>query len=213
MALQPVAVGANGEIGYIAVQQPTPDTAMAAAAAGTDLNLMDLEHAKYMNNMFAPTAQSPSQNTAPINRNNPLSTMTPGGAFNANELGPHSQEALRLESERMKHELEVLQQKISCLNTARMASTNSGSTGSSGGAIPSSEGSHPASNDVTQTETVQLTSELQLIENTIKDREREISVNRNTDMTTTGSSGSSRENATEGATNLDYGSYIAHGMC
>ena len=210
MALQPVAVGANGEIGYIAVQQPTPDTAMAAAAAGTELNLMDMEHAKYMNTMFAPTAQSPSHNTAPINRNNPLPTITQGGAFNANELGTHSQEALRLESERMKHELEVLQQKISCLNTARMATGNGGSTGSSGSAVQSLVGSHPATTDVTQTETNQLTSELQLIENTIKDREREISVNRNTDMTTTGSA---RENANEGTTNLDYGSYIAHGMC
>jgi hypothetical protein len=63
--------------------------------------------------------------------------------------------------------------------------------------------SHPSNGIVAQNETNQLTSELQLIENTIKDREREIIVNRSTDMT---------DNANGGAANLEYGSYLSQGV-
>jgi len=202
MALQPVAVGVNGEIGYIAVQQPNPDETLVSGPE------MAMDHQNYMSNMFAPPIQSPTHSSAPMNRNNTIPAMTPGGAFsqNSNECAP-SQEALRLESERMKQELEVLQKKISRLNTARM------STSSGGNAVMASNGAgyqclsvgntQTSNGPVVQTEMTQLTSELQLIENTIKDREREIIINRNTDMTDT---------ANEGAANLEYGSYLAQGV-
>ena len=63
-------------------------------------------------------------------------------------------------------------------------------------------GNQTTSGNVTQTETSQLTTELQLIENTIKDREIEMIINRATDMT---------DSTNEGATNLEYGAYMAHG--
>ena len=199
MALQPVAVGVNGEIGYIAVQQPNPDGALVA---GTE---MSMEHPNYM---FAPPIQSPSHGSGNMNINSTISCLAPGGGFSNTNEAPPSQEALRLESERMKHELEVLQKKISCLNTARMSSSNAGANtslnpkaGSSSNPVEDNLASNTTT--VTQNETAQLTSELQLIENTIKDREREIIVNRSTDMT---------DNANEGAANLEYGSYLIQGM-
>ena len=204
MALQPVAVGVNGEIGYIAVQQPNPEGTLVTA--GTD---MTIEPPNYMNNMFSQPIQSPSHGSGNMNRNSSIQGITQGGGpFGPNSIdGPPSQEALRLESERMKHELEVLQQKISCLNTARMNSSiggNGGGTESVGSIGTSVESNHAENNGVvTRNETAQLTSELQLIENTIKDREREIIINRNTDMT---------HNANEGAANLEYGSYLAQGI-
>ena len=203
MALQPVAVGVNGEIGYIAVQQPNPDESLGPGSE------MALDHQNYMNNMFVPSMQSPGHASAPINRGNMIPAMTPAGSFNnpSNEIAP-SQEALRLESERMKHELEVLQKKISCLNTARMSTSSKENTNlmaSNGTQYRQSQpvGNTQTDNDhVVQTEMTQLTSELQLIENTIKDREREIIVNRNTDMT---------DKPDEAAANLEYGSYLAQG--
>ena len=204
MALQPVAVGVNGEIGYIAVQQPNPEGTLVTAG-----NDMTIEPPNYMNNMFAQPIQSPSHGSCNINRNSSIQGIPSGGGpFGPNSIdGPPSQEALRLESERMKHELEVLQQKISCLNTARMSSSSGGSGGvtESAGTIGATvENNHAANNGVvTLNETAQLTSELQLIENTIKDREREIIINRNTDMT---------HNGNEGAANLEYGSYLAQGI-
>jgi hypothetical protein len=71
----------------------------------------------------------------------------------------------------------------------------SGGTGSSGMPVSSNQSS---SGSVPQTETAQLTSELQLIENTIKDREREILINRNTDMT---------DSTNEGTNSHEYGAY------
>ena len=211
MALQPVAVGVNGEIGYIAVQQPNPEGTLVTAGTAD----MTMEPPNYMNNMFSQPSPSHNGSGGNVNRNIQGITQGCGGPFGGpNSIdGPApSQEALRLESERMKHELEVLQQKISCLNTARM---NSLSGGNGGGGTESQVGSiggtsvesnHGAENNgvvTTLNETAQLTSELQLIENTIKDREREIIINRNTDMT---------HNATDGAANLEYGSYLVQGM-
>ena len=194
MALQPVAVGVNGEIGYIAVQQPNPEGTLVTA--GADLTI---ETPNYMNNMFAQPIQSPSHGSGNLNRN--IQGITQGGGT----FDPPSQEALRIESERMKHELEVLQQKISCLNTARMSSSTGGNGGvtESVGAIGAPVENNHAANNGSKNETAQLTSELQLIENTIKDREREIITNRNTDMT---------HNANDGAANLEYGSYLAQGI-
>jgi hypothetical protein len=133
------------------------------------------------------------------------------GGFNTSNQSDctQSQEALRLESERMKHELEVLQKKISCLNTQRMSYSSSGggnsslTNGSGSSNIDTNHESHPSNGIIAQNETNQLTSELQLIENTIKDREREIIVNRSTDMT---------DNANGGAANLEYGSYLSQGV-
>lgn len=211
MALQPVAVGVNGEIGYIAVQQQNPESSFVSGQE------MTLDHQNFINNMFPPPITSPSHHTssATVNQTPGISGVTPGsGSFSSNDVQP-SQETLRQESERMKHELEVLQKKISCLNTARMnpslggggnsnfggerSSLNLSSENQSNATISSTSGS-----SVAQNETKQLTSELQLIENTIKDREREIIQNRHTEMTNITS---------EGEANLEYGSYLAQGMC
>ena len=198
MALQPVAVGVNGEIGYVAVPQPTPDVGlMPGAEIGMD------PPPNYINNMFVPSIQNSSHATSPMDPSS--------GGFNSSNQADcsQSQEALRLESERMKHELEVLQKKISCLNTQRMNYSNSvGGNASLTNASSSSNmdmnhESHPDNGIIAQNETNQLTSELQLIENTIKDREREIIVNRSTDMT---------DNVNGGAANLEYGSYLSQGM-
>ena len=198
MALQPVAVGVNGEIGYVAVPQPTPDVGLIPGAEmGMD------PPPNYINNMFVPSIQNSSHATSPMDPSS--------GGFNSSNQSDctQSQEALRLESERMKHELEVLQKKISCLNTQRMNYSSSGggnsslTNGSGSTNIDMNVESHPSNGIIAQNETNQLTSELQLIENTIKDREREIIVNRSTDMT---------DNANGGAANLEYGSYLSQGM-
>ena len=174
MALQPVAVGVNGEIGYIAVQQQNPESSFVSGQE------MTLDHQNFINNMFPPPITSPSHHTSSAMVNQ-ISGLTPGsGRFSSNDIQP-SQEALRQESERMKHELEVLQKKISCLNTARMnpslggegnsnfggegRSLNLSSENQSNATISSTSGS-----SVAQKETKQLTSELQLIENTKKDK-------------------------------------------
>ena len=75
MALQPVAVGVNGEIGYIAVQQPNPDGSLV-----TGTTEMTMEPANYMNNMFAQPIQSPSHGSANMNnRNSNIPGITPVG--------------------------------------------------------------------------------------------------------------------------------------
>ena len=123
MALQPVAVGVNGEIGYVAVQQPNPESSFVPGQE------MAMDHQNFLNNVFsAPPITSPSHHssTTMINQNSVISGCTQGGgAFTNNDTQP-SQEALRQESERMKHELEVLQKKISCLNTARRNNSQNG---------------------------------------------------------------------------------------
>ena len=213
MALQPVAVGVNGEIGYIAVQQPNPETNFASGQE------MTMDHQNFINTMFSPPITSPSHLTssATVNQTPCISGVTPngGGSFSSIDVQP-SQEALRQESERMKHELEVLQKKISCLNTARMNNSLNVGGGNSNFDVDGRSLNVPSENQgnttisstisgtVAQNETKQLTSELQLIENTIKDREREIIQNRHTEMTNITS---------EGAANLEYGSYLTQGMC
>ena len=227
MALQPVAVGINGEIGYIAVPQPTPDTG-AMVAPEMELATMDMDHTNFIQHMYTSSIHNPS------NINSPQVsglTITPadgagggagGRAFIQNSgdqaTTQHSQESLRLESERMKHELHVLQQKISSLNTARMNTTtsqiipNSDESGSTDrgsvrmvaplGTAPEGGTGHSM---IAQNETAQLTTELQLIENTIKDREREMSITRSNGMVTT------RTRITDGQDNIDYGSYVRQG--
>ena len=131
MALQPVAVGVNGEIGYVAVPQPTPDVGLIPGAEiGMD------PPPNYINNMFVAAIQNSSHATSPMD-------PSPGGFNSSNQSDcTQSQEALRLESERMKHELEVLQKKISCLNTQRMNYSSSG-----GGNSSLTNGSGSSNND------------------------------------------------------------------
>ena len=108
MALQPVAVGVNGEIGYVAVDKPNPETNFAPGQE------MAMDHANFLNNMFpSPPMTSPSHHSSEgiINQISAFTGIAEG-TFSRNVAQP-SQEALRQESERMKQELEVLQKKIS----------------------------------------------------------------------------------------------------
>lgn len=120
--LQPVAIGANGEISYVAVPEspyPIPDV----------------------------TLQQIQQNSAFLS-----------------STAPASQQSLFAESERMKHELEMLQKKISDLNMAHIERQ--------------STEADPNSRHGISSEREDLTRELQMIESTIRDRELEISANR-----------------------------------
>lgn len=172
-ALQPVAVGVNGEIGYIAVQEPAmvPMTAPPSAAAAA---MQTPEHGVDAASVFA-------------------------------------------ESERMKHELEVLQRKISNLNMAQQHQqyqlmqqqqqhvVTSGPSSpevieklpTSVAAAAAAATAAAATMNSGPTHAFELASELQLIEKTIRDREMEIQIN--TCM---------QRDSPQG---LDYGSYITHG--
>ena len=158
--------------------------------------------------MFNPPITSPShhQSSAMVNQNYAISGNNhSGGAFSSSDSQP-SQEALRQESERMKQELEVLQKKISCLNTQRMNNSSNGGRNFNFGADDRSTNQNndvicsTAGSTVAQNETKQLATELQLIENTIKDREREMIQIRQPSM------------ANEGEANVEYGSYVAQGI-
>eukprot|EP00095_Tigriopus_kingsejongensis_P007337 maker-scaffold589_size129586-snap-gene-0.39 protein:Tk07337 transcript:maker-scaffold589_size129586-snap-gene-0.39-mRNA-1 annotation:"PREDICTED: roquin-1" len=149
--LQPVAIGANGEISYVAVPEsvfPTPDLALQQIQQNSALH------------------QQGSSGTA---ANNPPTS---------------SQQSLFAESERMKHELEMLQKKISDLNMAHIehqqvglsADTNSQASLSNGGDFPTPMGN--AEEQDLSREKDDLARELHMIESTIRDREQEISANR-----------------------------------
>jgi exonuclease VII large subunit len=79
-----------------------------------------------------------------------------------------SQQALFAESERMKHELTLLQKQISDLNLAHMDNARSA------GQVGNGNNAHASQNE---TEREVLAKELHLIESAIRDREREIKVN------------------------------------
>ena len=163
-ALQAVAVGANGEIGYIAVPEPVTVT---------------------------PTQQVPTPE--------PIQIQT--------EQGPMDPAMVFAESERMKHELQVLQKKISDLNVAQqqfqlmqqqqmqMRVQPAGAIGGAVEDVPQQQVNPGAMGG--KTRHLELASELQLIEKTIKDREMELQIN--TCM---------QKDSPKG---LDYGSYISHG--
>lgn len=136
--LQPVAVGVNGEIGYIAI--PEPPIAVGAAAAAADINMQHIHQSNLV---------------SPVHRAMPMAAQPPPQS----NMDPQTT-GLLAESERMRQRLEILQMKISSLNMARM-----------NGLPP------PTYQDPIFGEREQLTSELQLIENTIQDREREIKIN------------------------------------
>jgi len=114
------------------------------------------------------------------------------------------------ESERVKHELEMLQQKISDLNVAQqqryqlmhhnqMLQQQQQQAQQHLQQISGENGATPLQPGVgVLTSFNSLTSELQLIEKTIRDREMELQIN--TCM------------QKESPQGLDYGSYIAHGL-
>ena len=154
-ALQPVAVGANGEIGYIVAANAVPEPATVI-----------------------PVVQPPPP---PVN-----------DAVDA--------ASVYAESERMKHELEILQRKISDLNMAQqyqlIQNGSSSSTVHSTIQRPTSSTTPAASIGFSPLH-LELASELQLIEKTIRDREMELQIN--TCM------------QKESPQGFDYGSYITHG--
>ncbi len=136
--LQPIAIGLNGEIGYIALpavaDQPQAD----------------------------PTLQQIQQNSA---LHQQLQSQSPQCS--------QQQQLLYAESERMRHELEQLQKKISDLNLARLADNSTAVTSGGNSATLTTQRPEFAK------ERDELAKELVYIESTIREREREISINHN----------------------------------
>lgn len=156
-ALQPVAVGANGEIGYIAVADPGVPLAMMSAG--------------------------------PADLQNNAATL----AIQAENVSDIDAAAVFAESERMKKDLEILQQKISHLNlTKKLSSRNARHSSME----QQQQQPHLTSQQVPRH--VELASELQLIEKTIKDREMELQT-------------SNCMKKSDSPRGLDYGSYLAQG--
>ena len=165
-ALQPVAVGANGEIGYIAVADPggvPPALAMMSAGGPVDLQ----------NNTAALAIQAAENVTDSIDA-----------------------AAVYAESERMKKDLEILQQKISHLNLTKNLSSRNAHNQSSMEHQQQQQQPHLTSQQVPRH--VELASELQLIEKTIRDREMELQT-------------SNCMKKSDSPRGLDYGSYLAQG--
>jgi hypothetical protein len=114
--LQPVSVGVNGEISYIAVteQRPQPDPVLQHIQHTSALNQIQAaqDNAAQDNAMPTELAEAPDTSfDGPVSRNNSQNLKpTPPDA---------SSQALLAESERMKQELEELQKKISNLNVNR----------------------------------------------------------------------------------------------
>ena len=159
-ALQPVAVGANGEIGYIAVADPGVPLAMMSAGP------IDLQ-----TNAAAALATIQAENVSDIDA-----------------------AAVYAESERMKKDLEILQQKISHLNLTKNLSSRNGRHSSM-------EQQQQQQSQLTSQQVprhVELASELQLIEKTIRDREMELQT-------------SNCMKKSDSPRGLDYGSYLAQG--
>ena len=149
--LQPVAVGANGEIGYIAVQEPSP------FPTSDSITLQQIQQNSALHQA------SPS----PVLHPHHLSggPATPGSGTGAGGGGGD----LYAQSQRMKMELEQLQKKISDLSVAHMETQQQQITINHNG-IPMGPEELRERN--------QLTTELRIIESTIRDREREMSINR-----------------------------------
>ena len=161
-ALQPVAVGANGEIGYIAVADP--------GAGAVPLAMMSAGPADLQNNSAALAMQT------------------------ENAVSDIDAAAVYAESERMKKDLEILQQKISHLNlTKNLSSRNARQTSME---QQQQQQSRQTSQQVPRH--VELASELQLIEKTIRDREMELQT-------------SNCMKKSDSPRGLDYGSYLAQG--
>ena len=161
-ALQPVAVGANGEIGYIAVADP--------GAGAVPLAMMSAGPADLQNNSAALAMQT------------------------ENAVSDIDAAAVYAESERMKKDLEILQQKISHLNLTKNLSSRNGRQ-------TSMEQQQQQQSRLTSQQVprhVELASELQLIEKTIRDREMELQT-------------SNCMKKSDSPRGLDYGSYLAQG--
>ena len=132
-------MGVNGEISYIAVQEPVMPQATPNAPTPQDA-------------MFLQQIQ---QNSAMRQQSNIEMTGSVAPRLDS-VAGAHY-----AERERMRLELEILQKKISDLNLAHLAASD-----------PTGELRHDQA-----FERNELAKELQIIESTIRDREREIAVN------------------------------------
>ena len=161
----------NGEIGYIAVAEPDP---VCPPPIVNDVALQQIQ-------------QNPTLHQQQQNQNQGVSPS------HHHQQHQYSQQ-LYAESERMKHELEQLQRKISDLNLARRDDDGDGATpatSSSSSAAPVAlnqdrEEKAGAEGDASASKVVvaavsgnkhELAKELKMIESTIRDREREITVN------------------------------------
>ena len=134
--LQPVAVGVNGEISYIAVAEPAPQ------APPPDPTLQHIQQVSALNQFQHAVQQQQQQHQQlqqqqqlqvqqqhqqpqqqPLQQQQPQQQQQPGGIVDT-EQEPM---ALMAESERMRQELEQLQKKISKLNVNRdVGSTDMG---------------------------------------------------------------------------------------
>ena len=183
--LQPVAVGANGEIGYIAVPEPTQviHEQMPAVipahqnpmAVPQHQNHTAILQAHQMNMQATALPMMPAQPV--LNQRRPPEVLDTA--------------SVAVEYERMKHELGILQQKVSDLNLAQQQMWQNRDL-----YLASSQP------DTRRTPEAQLqrdlTSELQLIEKTIRDREMELQINQCM--------------IKDHPRGLDYGSYVDHGL-
>lgn len=195
--LQPVAVGVNGEIGYIAVPGPPPvlhDQIPVAVQPnqGAVMGQQLVPGPPPMLHDQIPVAVQPNQGA--VMAQQPLPTfqhqqqMVHQPVFNP----PRQQfevdtASVAMEYERMKHEIGILQQKVSDLNLAMMQDK---------AVFVTQQQEQPRTPEAQLQK--DLTSELQLIEKTIRDREMELQINQC--MTT------------EFPRGLDYGSYEKHGL-
>ena len=214
--LQPVAVGANGEIGYIAVAE-------SISVPGTPVQ-PPIPH-QIQTQVQAQAQVQPQMQQQP----SPVQVMIQAGGPQGGHIQDQSNmdpAAVYAESERMKHELEVLQKKISDLNMAQqqfqliqqqkqqLHMLVPGAMGAAAVGTDQQQGQQQQQAPIQQQQQqqpnaevtpghnysprhIELASELQLIEKTIKDREMELQIN--TCM---------QKDSPKG---LDYGSYISHG--
>ena len=164
----------NGEIGYIAVAEPDP---VCPPPIVNDVALQQIQQ----NSTLHQQQQNQNQGVSPSHQHQ-------------HQHQQQYSQQLYAESERMKHELEQLQRKISDLNLARRDDDGDGATpatSSSSSAAPVAlnqdrEEKAGAEGDASASKVVvaavsgnkhELAKELKMIESTIRDREREITVN------------------------------------
>ncbi len=201
-ALQPIAaVGPNGEIGYIAVPAAAA-AAAAAATAGASTAPAAADQAT-----FVPPTPPHHQTDITLQH-----IMQSSAAHQHQQTPSPSQSSMELyaESERMKQELEQLQRKISDLNMAHLdparnrtavATAAAAAAAASLGAAnamslpptvslplrqPLPAFAFPPGRPMQDLEKEELTKELVMIESTIKDRERELSISHRIQDATSG---------------------------
>ncbi len=190
--LQPIAVGPNGEISYIAVQSDPPPSAASAAAVSVQGNANAVNAGGH--GWVPPT---PPHHQTDITLQH---IMQNSAAHQRSPSPTHSSIQLYAESERMKQELEQLQKKISDLNMAHLDPARNRTAASSaaavlassvGAQVPPSAAAASASpaaaaaavaavawggKKTEKVEKEELAKELVMIESTIRDREREMTI-------------------------------------